>query len=1009
MMRSMKKRILALTLLTLLVLPAFFGMLTVGASASANEVWVSTSGNDSNAGTSGAPLKTLDKAMAAVDNGGVINLSGSFALGKWDASEKTVTVKGGTLDFSGASEVQIKGNVTFACSLKFKDSSTIYANGYSVKIESGMSVSGTPSAIYGGGKSGSTVASTDLTLLSGQFYRIYGGSNGGTVSGDTYLHVGGDVNSNCAWTDHGETYMIFGGGNNDDIKGNTNIVIDGNVKANYAYGGSYGGSSKIGGATNMRYGGNAKMMSLYGGNQSSGTGKACNLIMTGGQCEQIFGASIGASMTADIHVKLLGGTVTRRVYGGCYNEWTLIFKSNNHVTGTITVAIGEALSLPFSYSGSDKAVYARSRSGNLSGEKSVQLFIGEAAKTKHSENMGYKDGFGGAGSVMSYKAVADAQYTVSYSASAGVLTETAEDHSATATINAPASAVYTGKAIEGATVTYSSGWLSGPVDILTYSNNINAGAATVSATLNGITFSKGFTIEKATVSSAPTVGKTDESIRGKNDGVLSGLNSDMEYGTDGISYSPVTSERMTVAPGTYYVRYAEKANYKPSSPATVTVGSGRMLKVTFVAEGSANIVREVVWNGTLGDIPAVPARSGYTEIAPYWDRNDFTGITGDITVNAVYTKDKAPQSAPILSARHESLKGKGDGGINGLTAAMEYRVGNGTYVAVTDPNMAFAPATYYVRYAGSSTKHPSPDTAVVISDGRPIKVTFVANGSTVAEREVVYGGSVTDLPQIPPKDGAVNSYWSVTALDNVRADITVEAVYTSKELQTAPTLTAINESIAGKGDGRISGLTAAMEYGADMLSFSAVVDPNMTLAAGTYYVRYAETDTKEASPAVMVTIERGRMLKVVFMADGVQVAVREVEYGADVEPLPEIPEKIGYTQTEPYWSVAEIVNVTEDMTVNAVYTADDAGDGQGGITPPPSTDTPNNGGAEEGDPSGEGNGTADNTGNTDKSETQKADSTDAPADGGCGSALMSGAALITLGTTVFMLKKKKED
>ena len=47
--------------------------------------------------------------------------------------------------------------------------------------------------VYGGGASGTTVASTDLTLLSGDYKSIFGGSNGGTVSGDTNVVVGGNA------------------------------------------------------------------------------------------------------------------------------------------------------------------------------------------------------------------------------------------------------------------------------------------------------------------------------------------------------------------------------------------------------------------------------------------------------------------------------------------------------------------------------------------------------------------------------------------------------------------------------------------------------------------------------------------------------------------------------------------------------------------------------------------------------------------------------------------------
>ena len=77
---------------------------------------------------------------------------------------------------------------------------------------------------------------------------------------------------------------------------------------------------------------------------------------------------------------------------------------------------------------------------------------------------------------------------------------------------------------------------------------------------------------------------TDETIDGIKDGKISGLSTDMEYATtedaSDSEYTGITDTDMTFASGTYYVRYAETANYSASSATKVTIGAGRKLTVT---------------------------------------------------------------------------------------------------------------------------------------------------------------------------------------------------------------------------------------------------------------------------------------------------------------------------------------------------------------------------------------------------------------------------------------------
>ena len=56
----------------------------------------------------------------------------------------------------------------------------------------------------------------------------------------------------------------------------------------------------------------------------------------------------------------------------------------------------------------------------------------------------------------------------------------------------------------------------------------------------------------------------------------------------------------------------------------------------------------------------------------------------------------------------------------------------------------------------------------------------MADGQTVATREVEHGQSLSAIPAIPTKNGYTETapVWDVTAFDSITTDITVTAVYT---------------------------------------------------------------------------------------------------------------------------------------------------------------------------------------------------------------------------------------
>ena len=384
--------------------------------------------------------------------------------------------------------------------MSVQSTTNLFANGNSVTIGENVEWSDNPTIeLHGGGMEGTTVASTDLTVLSGTYKSIFGGSKKGTVTGDTHLFVGGEVNSNVDTTNHGQDCFVFGGGNGDTIKGSTNVTFGENAKVVYLFGGSNSTGVSIAGSSNLTITGGTGM-SAYGGNRNVDSGVGANFTMTGGTFEQIFGGNERASMTGDVDMRVLGGTVTRRVYGGCYNDTTgniltdYSFSTSYSVNGKICLSIGNA-TIDFSYNDVDRSIYARSRyNGDV--ESTQLVFANESAYNSYKNKLGAQDTI--MKSIMGDLSVADETHCYAYALQGNVITQTCLYHdtlSATATISMEEGLVemYSGAAIEPATVETSGDWEYDEPNV-SYQNNVEIGTATCRITIGDIAIEKEFLI-----------------------------------------------------------------------------------------------------------------------------------------------------------------------------------------------------------------------------------------------------------------------------------------------------------------------------------------------------------------------------------------------------------------------------------------------------------------------------------------------------------------------------------
>ncbi len=241
------------------------------------------------------------------------------------------------------------------------------------------------------------------------------------------------------------------------------------------------------------------------------------------------------------------------------------------------------------------------------------------------------------------------------------------------------------------------------------------------------------------------------------------------YSTDGKNYSSVSPVFKNVADsGTVYYKVS-LANYNEfNGSATVKINPKEIGfswgGTQFIPYTGQLVLPEVTATGLAeGDTCEVIVAVAETTEGAGIDPGKWTAkITGLSNENYKFSENNtvpfevkytiyAKQTAPVLISGAESIKGKGDGYISGLTIEMEYATKrtnvDSEYTWITDPDMTFAPGTYYVRYAAKDYHYSSPYTEVTVAEGRKLTVTVptTQTGYTleVADTELVWNGSTT--------------------------------------------------------------------------------------------------------------------------------------------------------------------------------------------------------------------------------------------------------------------------
>lgn len=372
-------------------------------------------------GTKKHPYNDFATALdnIVLDKNGKILLQSDYTAAStfdWKSHGKDITVTGVNggelLDFSAKTQGTIRDGVTFTNMQLKLFSAHVYAAGNRFEIAADVTSDNPDTVIYGGAY-GTSVEETNVTIRSGSYMGIYGGgvNAGGTVTEDTHVTVENcDIFSKTSThtrrvhgggkkaTVEGNTYVTIGQGFNaglgDDcvadsmystvygggfgetsngealratVKGNTYVTILDGAGVNYVFGAG-GPLSTVEGTSHIYFKG-GQAMGIYGGSNSTDSVNAHTFVqMTGGTVEQIFGGNHKASsnMTGSSEekvyadVQVLGGTVTRRIYGGCYNDCDGSWATTNSVNGYVNVSIG-----------ADATISNRSDSSTLGNDTSI--------------------------------------------------------------------------------------------------------------------------------------------------------------------------------------------------------------------------------------------------------------------------------------------------------------------------------------------------------------------------------------------------------------------------------------------------------------------------------------------------------------------------------------------------------------------------------------------------------------------------------------------------------------
>ena len=375
-------------------------------SAEKETVYISSTGDNTDGKTPQTAFTSLEEAYKNLFRIDEIILMENTSYVEPPEHEGMLTLKGNTPDIvlTIPDTVSILGDTTFdnltlTGNGKPKNNSkgnllyyvlTVYANGHKLVFGNNFKCADLKHlGVYGGMDHADFTGNTDVQIYGGNFQYVYGGGHYGKVIGNTNVIFGGTANKGQSIDDsssNASLAMVHGGSHCEMVTGETNVTIQDEAITKYLIGAGYSASvDAYAPVTNIFIKG-GKVMNVYGGSFIADMiDVTTNITMTGGLVESIFGGSNGKNLNGNSHtnITVLGGDVSRRIYSGCYNDWTGKWESNGSVNGTTTLCIGPNAKIA---SGTELSSGNKANSGifcgsristtiNLSAEHNTLIFL----------------------------------------------------------------------------------------------------------------------------------------------------------------------------------------------------------------------------------------------------------------------------------------------------------------------------------------------------------------------------------------------------------------------------------------------------------------------------------------------------------------------------------------------------------------------------------------------------------------------------------------------------------
>ena len=304
----------------------------------------------------------------------------------------------------------------------------------------------------------------------------------------------------------------------------------------------------------------------------------------------------------------------------------------------------------------------------------------------------------------------------------------------------------------------------------------------------------------------------------------------------------------------------------------------------------------------------------------------ISSYVGSIS-SPIYVRVKQDGSTPASDATKVTLPGRSSFvPINFVNYAnetfasdstMEYSLNGSTWTKCSGPtpiSAAGSNSKIYFRYSATSTgfasssaevavptRSAAPSTDVVTIDYVNETISFdsayeVNAAADFSGSAIVSGGAIQPGSSVYVRTKATSS-----ALASASAPVSIPA------RPAAPEVTAVDETIDGKADGKITGVSAAMEYRPASGSWTACEGESVTgLADGTYNVRNKSTENSFAGEAATVTVGKGVPATYTLSLEIAEIETEIYNYAQ--------PEGSALVLTSSGNSKAEIVSAVVDNT-----------------------------------------------------------------------------------------------